>query len=185
MSDMRQQEEACENHSGEVVKFVGYGTVIAFVLAWLMHYIGDAFGGMYVLEGILPVNESIWEHLKLAFYPSIVVTMLPWCDYVRRIEWKKRFVLATISAVLSQIIVWAGYYGLKYGFYLEGMLIDLLLLLVGLLFGLVHAAMISDDNIWECVKWLGIVYIIAMTVMNYIFAFAPLNLPIFIPPVQG
>lgn len=185
MDNMREQDETGVNHSGEVVRFVCYGTIIAYIVAWLMHYIGAAFGGMYILEGVLPINESIWEHMKLAFYPCLIVTLLPWCDYVTRIEFKKRFVMAALGAVISQSTIWLGYYGLKYGCNIEGMLTDFLLLFVGLLLGFVHAAMISDDSIWEWVKCLAIVYVAAMVVFYYIFAFSPLNLPVFIPPMQG
>lgn len=185
MDEIKNQDEAGCNTSCETVKFVGYGTVIAFVLAWLMHYIGNAFGGMYVLEGVLPINESIWEHTKIAFYPSIFVTLVPWCDFVKRIEWKKRFVLAAVSGILSKLIVWVGYYGLKYGLNREGMLIDCCLLIVGLLVGFARAAMLADANIYDWVKWVCIIYIVAMVVFFYIFAFAPVDLPLFMPPVQG
>lgn len=185
MGEERVRDERGANHSGEVIKFVILGTVVAFILAFLMHYIGSSFGGMYVLEGVLPINESVWEHMKLGFYPSIFVTLVPWCSYVKQIAFKRRWVMAAIGAAISSIVIWAGYYGLKHGFYVEGMVVDFLLLAVGLLFGFVHAAMISDDGIYEWVKWLCIIYIVLMAVIYYIFAFAPLNLPVFVPPVQG
>lgn len=185
MEDERVRDDRGANHSGEVVKFVVFGTVVAFILACLMHYIGSSFGGMYVLEGVLPINESIWEHMKLGFYPSIFVTLVPWCDYVKRIEFKKRWVMAAISAAISSIVICTGYYGLKHGFYLEGMIVDFLLLAIGLVVGFVHAAMISDDGICGWVKWVCIIYIVLMAVLYYIFAFAPMNLPVFVPPVQG
>ena len=179
MEGIREQDEVYVNHSGEVVKFVGYGTVIAFIVAWLMHAIGDAIGGSFLIDGIFPNNESIWNHMKLAFYPSLIVTLVPWCEYVKRIEFKKRCVMATIAAFMSQFIVAMGYYGLRFGFNIEGMITNFVLLFVALLFGFIHAAMISDDHIYQWVRWLGVAYVVGMVGLYYIFAAVTPALPIF------
>lgn len=169
------------NHSSEAKQFVFFGVVLSFITGSIMHWIGSVFGGFVIFDGIVPLNESIWEHLKLAFYPSLFFMLYPWCDYVRRIPVSKRVCMAAVSAVLSQLIIWFGYYGLKDGVNVSGIIVDLVLYGIGLVVGFIHAAMISDDDIWDWVTKLSALYLVIMTVCNYLFAFAPPNLPIFVP----
>jgi len=73
-----------------------------------------------------------------------------------------------------------GYYGLKNGILVSGIAVDLTLYCIGLIIGFLHAAMISDDDTWDWVTKLSVLYLVIMTVCNYLFAFAPPKLPIFV-----
>jgi len=55
----------------EVVGFffiIGVGTLLHFVYAWS--------GDSPIVAPFAAVNESVWEHLKLAFWPALVWTLL-------------------------------------------------------------------------------------------------------------
>jgi hypothetical protein len=40
-----------------------------------LHYLFDAAGGAALLAPFAPVNESAWEHYKLAFWPLLVLAL--------------------------------------------------------------------------------------------------------------
>lgn len=46
------------------------------VLGPLLHNAVDVLPGLPVLKLFAPVNESIWEHLKLLFFPALLVGIL-------------------------------------------------------------------------------------------------------------
>ena len=47
------------------------GAVFMVVLGSALHFLFDLAGGWPTLALIAAVNESIWEHLKLAFWPGL------------------------------------------------------------------------------------------------------------------
>ena len=55
-------------------------TIIEFVLGALMHFAYNVFSNPIVAV-IAPVNESIFEHLKLVLYPMLFVSLLVWYRY--------------------------------------------------------------------------------------------------------
>lgn len=169
----------------EAWNFVAIGTVVALVIAWIMHFIGGAIGGFYILNGVFPVNESIWEHMKLGFYPCLLVATLPWCNFIAGFEMKKRLIMASLSAMIAQFFIPCGYYCLRYGWNTEGLAWDIAILVVGIFVGLLHAAMIAKYSFCEWIKWISVVYVICMIIIYYIFAFVPPQFPIFNPPVIG
>ncbi len=46
-----------------------------FILGSLFHFIYKYAGKKKWMAIISPVNESIWEHLKIAFYPALLFTL--------------------------------------------------------------------------------------------------------------
>ncbi len=46
------------------------------ILGPLLHFANDVFHAVPVLQVIAPVNESIWEHLKLLFFPAVLIAVL-------------------------------------------------------------------------------------------------------------
>lgn len=45
-------------------------------LGTLWHYLYDFCGQNYLIGLIAPVNESVWEHMKLAFFPGLIIFLL-------------------------------------------------------------------------------------------------------------
>ncbi len=46
------------------------------VLGFLLHFASPLLSFFPFLAGIIPVNESIWEHMKLLFFPSAVFAVI-------------------------------------------------------------------------------------------------------------
>ena len=52
------------------------GFVFAAVLGTLLHFLFDWSGQKAVVGLFSPVNESIWEHMKLLYYPALLFAVL-------------------------------------------------------------------------------------------------------------
>lgn len=50
------------------------GIPVIFVLGSLFHFLYKYGGKKIWMALVSPVNESIWEHLKIAFYPGLIYT---------------------------------------------------------------------------------------------------------------
>lgn len=55
-----------------VKKNIFWGILFINLFGILLHFLYD-FSGKVLIVGIFaPINESVWEHLKLGFYPIIL-----------------------------------------------------------------------------------------------------------------
>ena len=53
------------------------GTIFIIVVGSALHFVFGWTGGWRPVAAIAAVNESIWEHLKLAFWPGLFWAFLP------------------------------------------------------------------------------------------------------------
>ena len=78
------------------------------VLGTLLHFAFEASGGNTLVGAFVPVNESIWEHLKLILFPSLVIGLLEYLYYGRRFP---SFLGAKVIAILAGMLaIVLGYY---------------------------------------------------------------------------
>ena len=55
-----------------------WGFLFVGLLGVLFHFAYDFFGQNWVAGVFFPINESIWEHLKLLYYPVILWWGIEW-----------------------------------------------------------------------------------------------------------
>ena len=53
------------------------GIVFIIVLGGALHFVFDLSGEWPPLALIAAVNESVWEHLKLGFWPALIYFLFP------------------------------------------------------------------------------------------------------------
>jgi hypothetical protein len=56
------------------------GTVFMIILGSILHFTFEWSGGNPVVGAFSAVNESVWEHLKLAFWPALLFMLI---EYIR------------------------------------------------------------------------------------------------------
>lgn len=74
--------------------------VITILLGTLWHFIFDWLDKNIIIAAICPVNESIWEHLKLLFYPVLLFSIV---EYIFK-SVKSSFLVARTIGVLSGML---------------------------------------------------------------------------------
>lgn len=53
-------------------QYVILGTLFVTIFGTLSHFIYEWSGSNFVLGFFFPINESIWEHMKLVFFPMLL-----------------------------------------------------------------------------------------------------------------
>lgn len=57
-------------------RFCIIGAVVTIVLGTLSHFVYDWTGQNFLVGLFFPVNESTWEHMKLVYFPMLLVTLV-------------------------------------------------------------------------------------------------------------
>ena len=126
-----------------------------------------------------PVNESVWEHLKLLFWPFLAASFA----LTRRSEVPMAAWSGFLSAQIGMPLFLTGsYYLLRAGFALESPVLDIGLYLLALGGGFAFAG-----RVWRGgrIAYLAGVLVIAVGLYGaalILFTLAPPELPIFLAP---
>ena len=144
-----------------------------------LHFLYDLWPN--VLTAVLaPVNESVWEHLKLLYWPFLAAAF-----YLTRgaEDGRHGWCALLLGLLAAPVLLLGAYYPLAYGFSLHGLALDILLYLLSLAGGFFLAYRLQPR--WLPGSVCGI-FVIAAGLYGAalaLFSFAPPELPIFLPPV--
>jgi hypothetical protein len=90
------------------------GTPAVFLLGFLLHFAYDWSGGSRAVAAVAPVNESVWEHLKLVVIPVTVlgVVEMAWGVDRRRLWWAKLVEIAVACVfIVAFFYTYTGAFG--------------------------------------------------------------------------
>ena len=158
------------------------GVPVLFVIGGLMHFVYEWSGNLTLVGIIAPINESVWEHLKLAFWPIMFWWVLGYF-YLRKrsridpIQWFISFVTAQIVCSLFILTFFYTYTG---ALGIESLILDISSLFLGLavahIFAL-HIYRFARFNFY----WLATacVMLLLLIVAFTVFTFNPPQIPVF------
>lgn len=123
------------------VRFLWLGVPIIFILASPTHFVYDWTKQNSIIGLVAPVNESIWEHLKLAFWPMLLWFLAGFLLYGRRTksEWSKYILSCAAAEITCTLFIIAFFYSYTGAFGIESLALDILSLLLALLVSILLA----------------------------------------------
>ena len=159
-------------------------SILLFLLGSLLHFAYDFLNNNFIVGLITPINESVWEHLKLA------VNSIPfwWVIFylIKKEEYNlnkgKWFLGCLISITVSIITIVSIFYFTRYGLNVKSTIIDIASLYIALLLGqLTGYHIYKYSRIDNC--WFSIILIYIVIVSFMILTIVPPKLPLFEDPV--
>ncbi len=152
--------------------------ILAAVLAGLagtaLHFLYDLIPG--VLTGLIsPINESVWEHLKLLFWPTLAAAFV----LTRKAPKPQRLWAAFFVSLLAAPLFLLGiYYLLLTGFGVERLWVDIALYYISMFFGFFLAWRLYNRSTPE--KWGGFLLLLLLLygscLILFTFAAPPLEI---------
>ncbi len=161
-------------------KWIIKGIPILFLIGAALHFLYNLTGEAAAVGLISPVNESIWEHLKLVLLP----VMLWWVLYyyakgdeykINKSRWFGASLFALITALITIPLLYYFYTG-AFGF--DSLAVDVSLLFFALLFGQLIG--LHYYRYGKGIRPSKVILIFALIFAVFaIFTFFPPELPIF------
>lgn len=156
---------------------------VLFIISAPMHFLFDFTGKLAIIGTFAPVNESPWEHLKLAFYPILVWWIVYYFRF-RKIQGfsKEKWIVSTAAATTSApLIVINFFYSYTGALGIESLPIDIFSLVLAIAVGQCLGFHIYKySNTCRLAKYISLGVIILLVFMFIIFTFAPPHIPLFI-----
>ena len=161
--------------------FVKKKFIIAAIAASLfgfgLHFLYDLLPGS-LSALISPVNESVWEHLKLLFWPTMIATffLARSADHPHRL-WSAFLV----SQLLMPLFLLGIYYLLETGFGISALWIDISLYFITMFLGFYLAYLLYGKAQPEKAGGILLLLVLLYGACLILFSFAAPPLEIFIP----
>ncbi|MEG2348637.1 MAG: DUF6512 family protein [Clostridia bacterium] len=154
------------------------GFFIISILGTLLHFVFQ-FSGYNIFIGIFSaINESVWEHLKIAIVPVILWTLFEFSKYKYR--WDNLWTSLFVKIITIMISITFGFYFYKFIFSGHNVVIDILLFYISILFGQITGYFVSirkkvNINIEEISK----LFVIFIFMLFIFFTFFPPKVGLF------
>ena len=163
------------------IKFVLISVPIIFFLSFISHYIFEISGKNIIIAIFFPINESIFQHLKLCLYPTMFFWLISYVFLRRKqtIDYQNWIFSMIISSLINIYMVLSIYYIALSAFNIHHLFLDISSLLIGIILGqLTGVHLYNHSNINDYYFSLDYVLIIIVIVFT-LFTFFPPKLPIF------
>lgn len=151
-------------------------TLIQFLLGALLHFVYDIFN-FSLIGTFAPINESIFEHVKLVFYPMIIIGVIVIIYFKKqKIYTLTSLFIGTLVASFSMFFI---YYFYRYGLGIESMYYDIGLLFVVQAIGNIVSLIIYNHK-FELKDSVIIKSIIIVIILIVLCTFLTPDIPMFI-----
>lgn len=153
------------------------GIFIIFAIACISHFIYDLFPNA-LFSLLFPVNESIWEHMKLIATPIFIYSIIEYLIFKRKNIKYNNFLFSHSISIILSIVLFLILHTTIDVIYKTNMIIDISLLFIIFIFSSYISYYFMNKNIY-IPKSIPIVIIIIIYSLFTYFTYYPLKDKIF------
>lgn len=167
-----------------VLRWELIGVVVISVLGSILHFAFQWSGEWVPIGAISAVNESVWEHLKIGFWPALFYAIVEY-PFLKRFA--NNFVIAKaagIYAIPVGIVVLFYSYTAAIGRHI--LFVDILIFIISIAVGqIISYKILVAHQVSRLWSKLGLALLLLLAVCFVVFTFFPPELPIFRDPLTG
>jgi len=167
-----------------ILKWELIGIVVISILGSVLHFVFEWAGNWAPVGVIAAVNESVWEHLKLAFWPALFYAIF---EYLLLRRAAKNFMLAKAAGIfVMPIVIAIIFYSYTAIIGHEILIVDISSFFVAVALGqLVSYKILTMRRLPAWLDETGLALVIVLAIAYVMFTFYPPHLPIFRDAVSG
>ncbi len=165
-----------------------WGIPVLFIAGSLMHFVYEWSGNSTIAGIFAPANESVWEHLKLTFWPMLIWWFVGYFIICKRNEMSAAqwFVPCAVSIVVCPLVIVSFYYTYTGSLGIQSLILDIFSLLLGLAAGQGLALHVYTYAKFKAISfYIAIAILILIAIAFTVFTFAPPQIPLFKDPLTG
>jgi hypothetical protein len=160
------------------------GIAVISIVGSVLHFAFEWSGDWPPMGVIAAVNESVWEHLKIAFWPALFYALFQY-PFFKGL--RGNFVIAKAAGIyvmpVAIVVLFYSYTAIIGG---EILIVDILIFVVAVALGqLTSYRLLTIGRLPAWLDKLGIVMVILLAAAMGVFTFYPPHLPIFRDSLTG
>jgi hypothetical protein len=160
------------------------GIVPISLLGAFLHFAFELSGEIKLVGTIAAVNESVWEHLKIAFWPALIYAVFEYPFLKGRTG---NYLIAKATGIyLIPITIAAVFYSYTTAIGHHVLLIDIITFVAAIAVGqMVSYRVLVARQLPLWLNLLGLVVLVVLAIAFVVFTFLPPQLPMFRDSVTG
>jgi hypothetical protein len=160
------------------------GIVFIIIFGSILHFTFEWSGSQAIVGVFSAVNESVWEHLKLGFWPAIVFALIEF-KYLKKAP--NNFVFAkTVGIYLIPVIIMVLFYSYTAILGESILVIDILTFVIAVIVGqLVSYRLLTGKTLPYNLDRVSLIALLLLGLAFVLFTFYPPQLPMFQDPITG
>jgi hypothetical protein len=158
------------------------GIIIVFLMGSLLHFLFGWSGNTVAVGVVAPVNESVWEHFKLGFWPLLLFSSVEYWFVRSRVN---NFITAkAVDVWVIPLVTGLLFYGYTAVLGKHILVVDILIFLVAIIIGqLISYRILVSPQLKQYTKYISMVFILMLGFLMIFFTFYPPHLPIFLDEI--
>ncbi len=162
----------------KIFNYEAVGFVFVAFLGTINHFMFEWFNNAKIIGMFCPVNESIFEHLKLLFFPYLLWTIIEYFILEKPFNF---FTSKLVGVIFGNIFIIAFYYTYSGIVGNNYMFMDILTFLLGILVAFVTSYLIITNPKYKTnyTEFISFISFIIISVIFFLFTFYPPFIPFF------
>ncbi len=161
-----------------ILKWELIGILIISIVGSLLHFFFDWAGKWPPIGAIAAVNESVWEHFKIAFWPALLYAVLEYA--VVRKSTKNFFIAKAVGIYAIPVIIAIIFYSYTTVIGHSILAIDISSFIVAIAIGqLISYKILTSHQLPVWTNNLGVILLVLLAIAFIIFTYLPPHLPVF------
>ena len=155
-----------------------YAMIFIIIVGTLFHFVFELFFSWPPIGAITPVNESVWEHLKLPYWPLIIFSLIEY-KFIKE-EANNIIIGKSIAAIISVGTILIVFYSYTTILGIEILIVDILSFFIGAIIGqFVSYRIMTSNKLPRSLNVISLIILIGFALALVIFTYFPPHLPIF------
>jgi len=176
-----------ENRGTDRAKILAWeitGFVLISLAGSFLHFVFDLSGEWLPAALVAAVNESVWEHLKLAFWPGLVYALVEWRFFGRHV---KNFWTAKAAGLFAMpLVIVSLFYGYTAWAGHNILWLDISLFFLAVLVGqMLSCRILLRRPLASGIKTVAVILMALMITAFSLLTFFPARCPLFQDPRTG
>jgi hypothetical protein len=157
--------------------------IFVTILGSILHFTFELSGNQPVVGVFSAVNESVWEHLKIAFWPALMYAIFEYRYLSKRTA---NFFFAKAISIYAIILIIPTIFYSYTIFTEENLVIDITSFVFAIIMGqLISYKLLTFRKLPERLKLISLVALIILVIAFIVFTFYPPQIPLFQDPNMG
>lgn len=169
----------------EILKWEIIGFVIIFFIGSFLHFAFELSGKFLPLALIAAVNESTWEHLKLAFWPALFFALFELCCLKFGKKTNNFWSAKTIGIASMPILIVIFFYSYRV-FFPDSFFMDIFIFALAIFLGqIISYKILAYEKMPKILDILAITALILIIIVFLLFTFHAPHWFLFKNPLTG
>lgn len=167
--------------SKKLFKFEIIGFIFVSVIGTLSHFLFEWFDENKIIGLFCPINESVWEHLKLLFFPYLVWSIAEYFILNRPRSFFNSKIKGIYCGMLLTVSLYYTFSGIIGS---SNLFIDILSYFIGVAISFIISYMFlkNEKRKTPFTENISILLFAATSIIFFIFTFSPPLIPLFEDP---